>query len=508
MVRGTLAKGEISVFATAPATLAHGEAVRFLQRATFGGSPSEVASLIAEGVENWWEREVAEMPGRSNFALFLRDGVRAPTLWNRYFTGNALLRKRLGYALSQIFVTSFDGADGFAVAEYVDLLEKNCFGTYRELLEVISKSVAMGQYLTYTYNFKADWVTGQLPDENYAREILQLFSIGLVELNLDGTVRHDSAGNPIETYGQDDILGLARVFTGWYPDTSIERPARMRRPMVNNPQWHSPESKSFLGTTIPANTGAERSMQIALDTIANHPNVAPFISRQLIQRLVTSNPSPAYVRRIASVFTNDGNGVRGNLEAVFWAILTDDEAWSPPTSTTGKLREPVLRFTTVMRALDVRSTERPWKVWSTKNPAESLGHSPFESLSVFNFYRPGYTPPTSRFADRGLVAPEFQIANETSVFGWVNFIARFLQWPPAGIEFNYTGLLVLADRPPGLVNELASRLVGWPLSPDTHQTIVNAVSAINLWTPEVTRMERIHGAVVMIAASNDFLYDR
>lgn len=496
------------MLATAPATLTRGEAVRFLQRATFGGSPDEVQGVIDEGVDRWWRREVAEIPNSTNSGLFGRDGVRAPTIWNRYFTGNALLRKRMGYALSQIFVTSYAGIDGHAVFEYIDLLEENCFGTYRELLDVVSTSVAMGQYLTYTYNFKADWVPGQLPDENYAREILQLFSIGLVELNQNGTLRRDSAGNPIETYDQDDIIGLARVFTGWYPNTAIPLPERMRRPMTVNPQWHSPEAKSFLGTTIPANTGPVTSMKRALDTIAAHSNVAPFISRQLIQRLVTSNPSAEYVRRVAAVFNNDGAGVRGNLEAVFWAILTDDEAWAPPTETAGKLREPVLRFTSVMRAMGVRSTREPWLLWSTIDPADGLGHGPFEADSVFNFYRPRYTPPNSGLANRGLVAPEFQLATETSVLGWVNFVARFLQWPPDGIEFDYTGLLVLSSRPAGLVKELAARMLGWPLSPETEETIVNAVSAINLWTDEVTQFERIHGAVVMIAASNDFLYER
>ena len=278
--------------------------------------------------------------------------------------------------------------------------------------------------------------------------------------------------------------------------------------MAFNANWHSPEPKSFLGTTIPANTGPRQSMQLALNRIANHSNVGPFISRQLIQRLVMSNPSTAYVRRVATVFNNDGTGVRGNLEAVFWAILTDDEAWAPPTATSGKLREPVLRFTTMMRALDVSSTQRPWKVYSTSDPAEALAHSPFEAHSVFNFYRPGYTPPNGGFADRGLVAPEFQIANETSVLGWVNYIARFLQWSPDGIEFDYTGLIVLGDHPAALVDELSSRLLGWPLSPATRQTIIDAVAAINLWTVEVTRFERIHGAMVMIAASDDFLYER
>ena len=140
------------MFATAPGRLSQGEAVRFLQRATFGGSPSEVAGLIDEGVDRWWQREVAETPNNTNYELFLRDGVRAPTIWNRYFTGNALLRKRMAYALSQIFVTSYSGIDGNAVFEYIDLLEENCFGTYRDLLDVISTSVAMGQYLTYAWN--------------------------------------------------------------------------------------------------------------------------------------------------------------------------------------------------------------------------------------------------------------------------------------------------------------------------------------------------------------------
>jgi uncharacterized protein (DUF1800 family) len=230
--------------------------------------------------------------------------------------------------LSEIFVVGIDGLNmsfrQFAAANYMDILERNAFGNYRKLIEEISTSTTMGVFLSHRGNNKANLTTGQLPDENYAREIMQLFSLGLVELNVDGTPKL-TAGKSLETYDQADVSGLARVFTGWdYDSSDADTPDRNRRPMANTASRHESGVKEFLGVTIAAGTSATASLTIALDTLLNHPNTGPFISRQLIQRLVTSNPSAAYVGRVASVF-NSTKSTGGDFKALLRAILLDDE---------------------------------------------------------------------------------------------------------------------------------------------------------------------------------------
>ena len=349
--------------------------------------------------------------------------------WRGVLSEPDQLRRRVGYALSQILVASSNDLGQSTIAHYMDLLEQHAFGTFRELLEAVSRSQAMGEYLTFVNNRKADPRRGRVPDENYAREVMQLFTIGLWELEPDGT-RRLAGGQPIPSYDQDDIAGLARVFTGWRrPDD--ETPARYSLPMVMREQDHEPGAKSFLGTTIPPDTLGEDSLVMALDTLAAHDNVGPFIGRQLIQRLVTSNPSPAYIRRVSETFADNGSGVRGDLGAVVRAVLLDDEAWrADQPATFGKLREPVLRFTVVARALDITSSDDDnWSFDNTRDSATSLGQLPFASPSVFNFYRPGYVAPQTPLSDLDLVAPEFQIVDETSAIGWVNWLGDYLRNP-------------------------------------------------------------------------------
>jgi len=338
------------------------------------------------------------------------------------------------------------------------------------------------------------------------------------------------------------------VFTGFEAPQIDDDPNRYQLPMISDGDFarrhHEQGEKRFLGETIPASDTRtlDESLTIALDTIANHQNVGPFISRQLIQRLVTSNPSAAYVSRIASVFADDGTGQRGNLAAVVRALLVDDEAWRPtPPATSGKLREPVLRFTIAARAFDVSISRSPWIIGDLGDAATQLGQQPFDASSVFNFYRPGYVPPQSPLGDAGLTAPEMQITNETTAIGWVNYIARFLRRPPsrvfnrdepseyrAQIELDFDALVAMiatetvsAAAAENLVNELTARLCPHGLSAAVREVVIRRVRQIedDRYDPDRTgdffvqrrndvHLDRVVSAATMILASTDFLWER
>lgn len=521
-----------SPLTSAPTNLTRSSATRFLQQATFGALPGDVDHLLDVGIDAWFDEQLA-LESTISHHLNRGNGIgNDRSVWEGYLSGPDQLRKRLSYALSQIFVVRYTNLNSNNSASYIDLLERHCFGTYRDLLEHVTRSVSMGTYLTYRFSKKANEATGTVPDENYAREVMQLFSIGLWELNSDGTRRLDSSGDPIPTYDQDDVVGLARVFTGFavqgvtdYSDYDL--------PMVTQDQHHETGEKRFLGTTIPAlpTRTTNSSVGLALDSIASHANVAPFISHRLIQRLVTSNPSPAYVARVAAVFDDDGSAqhVRGNLAAVARAVLLDEEAWqSAPPETHGKLREPVLRFSILARAMGFTSTNGTWLVRNTSNKATGLAQQPYDAPSVFNFYRPGYIPPQSALGDAGLAAPEMQIADEASAVGWVNFVARFLRVPLGTTAFDVDDLLALAtgasltDAEAGaLVDELGERLCPRGLSAPVREVAVrrvrgitdDAYDATSTATAHVRRRDNVHrdrlfGAVTMLAVSPDFLYER
>ncbi len=506
--------------AAVPAPFTPNDAIRFLQRATFGPRPADVDHLLDIGVDAWFTEQLAMPIGTNNYDRWIQPTdphyTHAPTIWEGMFAGQDQLRKRVAYALSQILVVSRYELDTSDVLAYADVLEAGAFGTYRELLERVTLTSVMGQYLTYQYNRRASG--SRLPDENYAREIMQLFSIGLWQLDAAGN-RRLSNGQPIPSYDQNDILGLARVFTGWGP-TVDAKPERSRLPMIPlmpSDQWHESGAKTFLGVTIPANTNITDSLEIALDTLAYHPNTAPFICKQLIQRLVTSNPSAAYVTRVTNVWANDGADTVGNLFAVVKAILTDSEGWqASPSGRVGKLREPVLRFTTVTRALGITATAG-WPIDDTENAASELAQQPYLSPSVFNFYRPGYVPPQTDMSASGMVGPEFQIADETSCIGWVNFVSQFLRRPRGGSSTTFTAttvghaesLLPIAGDPAALVDEMNVRLCAGRLSTAARTIAVDTVTRMPYGTTNVgQQQERVLAAAILVAASTDFLYER
>ena len=501
-----------------PLTAAQFEASRLLAQAGLGASDTEISAVIQAGAAGWIDAQLAAPPSPPMWDWLVAKGYNASRfrggsvgldemVWRKLFTAPDALRQRVVLALTELFVVSIIGVNGnwrqFTLAAYWELLEQHCFGTYRNLLERITLSVAMGLYLNMLGNQKENLATGRQPDENYAREVLQLFAIGLYELNPDGSQRLGADGQPIETYDQATISGLARVFTGWSHDgANSDSPDYLRRPMAHNPALHSLLEKKFLGRTIPANTAGPQSLRMALDTIAAHPNVGPFIGRQLIQRLVTSNPSPAYVARVAAVF-NDSGGVRGNLGAVVRAILTDAEARTVPSANTaGRLREPVLRFVQWGRTFNAVSPDDDW--YGSTIDITRLGQSPLRSPSVFNFFRPGYVPPNTALGARGLVAPELQITNETTVAGFANFMQGVLQNGAGDIRSDYAVWMQWAHDATYLVARLNMALAAGQVGTQTAAAIAAAVGTIGA-TSDGGRRARIWAAALMILCAPEYL---
>ncbi len=508
--------------------IAAADASRFLAQASMGATREQISRVQAIGYSAWIDEQFAAPATTSRWDWLVANGYNAATYknsesgfdasaWLKILSAADTLRQRVTLALSEILVAAIDGFVGagwrsFSAAAYLDLLEANAFGNYRNLLQAVSTSAPMGEFLTFRGNVKYNAVTGALPDENYAREVMQLFTIGLVQLNLDGTPKLLN-GAPQETYTLDDITGLARVFTGWDYDLAggdTSTPDFKRRPMIQIASRHELGAKTFIGTTIPAGTDGVNSLRLALDALFAHANVAPFISRQLIQRLVCSNPSPAYVARVATVFNNDGNGVKGNLRAVIKAILLDTEARnlaSASTGSFGKLREPMLRFAAWARAYGATSPSGAWAIGNTSDPATRLGQSPLRSPSVFNFFRPGYVPPNSSIANAGLVAPEFQITNESTVVGYVNYMQRAVSVGIGDVKANYSALLPLADNAPSLVDELNTVLVAGQLETTSLASIVSAIGSMPGGT-DAARSNRIYAALTLVLASPEFIVQK
>lgn len=498
-----------------------------------GADRAQIDSVVSLGYVGWLDAQMAMPASGTRWDLLLGEGFDAAVnknrqagfdtvAWRKLLSAPDTLRQRVVLALSEVFVAAIDGLSAgrwqqFAGAAYLDLLETHAFGSYRALLEAITLSPAMGGFLTYRGNAKANPTSGALPDENYAREVMQLFTIGLVELNGDGTPRLSGDGLPVETYDQADVTGLARVFTGWDFDyagaeqaAATATPDYVRRPMTQVASRYESGAKTFLGTTIPAGTAAMQCLAQALDALFMHANVAPFFCRQLIQRLVTSNPSPAYVQRIARVFENDGLGVRGNLRAVIRALLLDAESRDDAPAAGagyGKLREPILRFTAWARAFGVTSPSGAWAVGNTSDPARALGQSPLRAPSVFNFFQPAFAPPSSAIAQAALVAPEFQIANESSVIGYLNFMQRAVAGGVGDITPDYTALLALADDAQALLGEINLLLAANQLKPASVAAMVGALQTMPFGS-EALRRNRIHAALMMVLASPEFIVQK
>ena len=385
--------------------------------------------------------------------------------WATAATSTDQLRKRVAFALHHIFMVSLADSNLWshqrAYAQYLDTLNRHAFGNYRNLLEDISLSPVMGIYLSHMRNRKEDPATGRVPDENFAREVMQLFSIGLHELEPDGTLKLDAQGGAIETYNNDDVMALAKIFTGWswaFPDNQLtESKFRWGWPdyqAANDTRIDLKNMRSYPGqfstaavtlfagkphaVNIPAGGSAESRLKLALDALHRHPNVGPFIGRQLIQRLVTSNPSPGYVYRCAEAFRDNGSGVRGDMKAVLRAILLDYEARSLEAAGKqgfGKLKEPDLRLSSILRSLGILApSDGIYRIWNLESVEWALDQNPLRSPTVFNFFSKDYSLPGA-ISNAGLYSPEFQIANETTAISGSNYL-RWAIWD--GVYNNQT----------------------------------------------------------------------
>ncbi len=499
-----------------------GQASRFLAQATFGPTPADIEAVVRDGYAAWLDRQLAMPPSQTHFDWLLQqgknteefkgNGINAPlesTLWRKFISAPDQVRTRVAFSLSEIFVVGVSSITAswplFGAAGFMDLLAEHALGNYRDLLAAVSQNLSMGCMLTYRGNRKEDPKTGRHPDENYAREIMQLFSIGLLELEPDGSLKMVD-GKPVETYTNADVQGLAKVFTGWDingPETDVEF---HRRPMALNNALHSLAEKRFLGAVIPPGTDGHLSLKRAIDVISAHPNVGPFIGTQLIQRLVTSNPSRAYVRRVSAAFDDDGTGARGNLKAVVRAILLDPEARNPDLNAPdwGKVREPILRFSGWARAFGADSTNGVWAMPDTTDNTIRLAQSPMRSASVFNFFRPRYVPPVTELARRHLVAPELQITDETSVAGYLNFLAIYVDRGWEDLQTSYAAEIALAPDPAALVARVALLLAGDAFSDRTAAAIAQAVSSI----PPDRPRDRVRAAITLVAATPEYLVQK
>ncbi len=415
------------------------DAARFLHRASFGPTESSIARLRDIGYVAW----VAEQMQKP--ATFMLPVTRQhnPPRWGEHVNSwleNATnaddqLRQRVAYALSQFFVVSDQGGLGgeqAALSNYYDILVANSFGNFRELLELVTLSPIMGDYLSMKGNQKPDPENGIRPDENYARELLQLFSIGLVQMETDGTVMLDENGVPIPTYDQQVVEAFAHVFTGWH-FTGVEnwnypKNKDWYTPMQAYQKRHDNGEKTLLnGVVLPAGQSAEQDLKGALDNIFNHKNVAPFFAKHMISQMVTSNPSSAYIKRVADTFNDDGNGVRGNIGAVVAATLLDEEAinghqMNPEVF--GKLREPVVRLVSLWRAFDGNPAHPDFSYGWLK---ARLAQAPLQSPSVFNFFSPAFSQ-GGVIRDMELKSPEFQIHNESSIINITSAMLSHTIW--------------------------------------------------------------------------------
>jgi uncharacterized protein (DUF1800 family) len=524
------------------------DATRLLTQATFGPTESEIPVVINKGYGAWIDGQLAARS--SSHLLYLDNRIAQIRLTNAtalssanhfhesfwLYAANspAQLRERMKFALSQIFVISLPDAGNSmrSAASYYDMLGDNAFGNYRTLLEQVALHPMMGVYLTHIGNQKEDLATGQTPDENFAREIMQLMSIGVHELNPDGTVRLDGSGNPIPTYTSSDISNLAKVFTGlsWYAATPTNATFRGNgrtadsyvRSMIAYPNFHSTSAKTFLGATIPSgSTDAMREVQTALDVIAAHPNVPPFMCRQLIQRFVTSNPTPGYIQRCSNTWINNGSGVRGDLGAVIKMILLDGEARDADLANSpsyGKVREPIVRMANWMRAFGATSVSGNYLLNST-SAQTSLGQSALAAPSVFNFYRPGYVPPNTRAGAQYLTVPEFQIVNEVSVAGYANTMQAAIGngiGTGSDVRSAYPNEVVIAHDANALADRMNRMLLNGRMSSALRARIVESVNGItipaengsNQATINTARLNRSRLAVYMTMVSPEYLVQR
>ncbi len=503
--------------AAADGPMSEAEAFRLLEQTTFGPQMDDIKAVASMGAEGWINQQMS-LPGTQLRPTLLNG---RHDRWNEYVNAwwriaiqsEDQLRQRVAFALSEIFVVSAAGGLGSeqqGVSNYYDILVRNAFGNYRNLIEEITLNPVMGEYLSMKGNRAPDPSENIRPDENYARELLQLFSIGLSQLNPDGTEKLDAEGVPLPTYNQSHVEAFAHVFTGWHfanaEDFRWPRNKDYINPMVAWPEYHDTgEKRLVLGKVLPAGQTPEQDLKDALDTIFAHPNVGPFISKQLIQRLVTSNPSPTYVKDVAAVFDNNYRGERGNLASTVKAILMHREArqghLEQPT-TFGKPKEPLLRLSQLWRAFEPDSIHRDFNYsWAFKE----LQQAPLSSPTVFNFFRPDYSE-NGTIRDNGLVSPELQILDENSVITMTSRLTASALWShnytsdpgTSRIVINITEEMQLEPDPDALIEHLNTLLLGGRMS----ESLKNEIKLLMDGRPgENAASTRVTEAIFLVVTS-------
>ena len=487
------------------------DASRFLNQCTFGATPALIQQVQQQGFDAFLSNQFTK-PTSSHLAYFdsIPQGNQYDVMdswWTISIRAPDQLRQRIAFALSEILVVSFENGNlsgnPESVAAYADILANDAFGNYRQMLQDVTLSPTMGVYLDMLRSDIADPDTGSHPNENYPRELMQLFSIGLFQLNIDGSLALDADGLPIPTYGQSEVSGLAAALDGWTFSGSTDfwdGDPNFRQPMMPFQDHHTPEAKKILGgVIIPANQTAQADLQMALDTIFNHPNVGKFIGRELIQRLVTSNPSPGYIYRVAQAFDNNGQGVRGDMKAVIRAILLDFDARGATKTGQGegKQKEPPIRLTDLYRSLTNSPPNGIYSFWLV----DEFGEQPFNSPTVFNFFTPDYVAPGA-IASSGLVSPEFQITTETTVVEQANTIYAALFWQ--NIPLNTSQEEALASDPAGLVDHFNATLMNGAMSSAMRQVLIDTITQLPADDPQ----ERVLSALWLILNSPEYIIEK
>ncbi|HEY6071228.1 MAG TPA: DUF1800 family protein, partial [Chthoniobacterales bacterium] len=487
------------------------DASRFLNQCTFGATPALIQHVQQVGFDAFLSEQFLK-PATSHLAFY--DAQPAPSRddvmnswWTIAITSDDQLRQRIAFALSEILVVSFENGGlnehPESVAAYADILANDAFGDYRQLLQDVTLSPTMGVYLDMLRSDIADPDTGSHPNENYPRELMQLFSIGLFQLNIDGSLALDADGLPIPTYGQAEVSGLAAALDGWTFAGSSDfwnGDPNFRQPMMNFPDHHTPEAKKILGgVVIPAGQTPAADLQMALDTIFNHQNVGKFIGRELIQRLVTSNPSPGYVYRVAQAFDNNGQGVRGDMKAVVRAILLDYDARgaSKNGQGAGKEKEPLVRLTNLYRSINNTPNHGFYSFWL----ADEFGERPFDAETVFNFFTPDYVAPGA-IASAGLLSPEFQIVTETTVVEQANTIYAALFWQDIPLDISQEQ--ALAADPAALVDHFNATLMNGAMSSAMRQVLIDTITQLPPGDPQ----ERVLSTLWLIFNSPEYLIEK
>lgn len=531
------------------------EAVRFLAQSTLGGNALLTQHVVDVGIDEWLKEQheepanyltpsiqeiyntilathIAEGGDSADFSIRPNSAHLDYAWWDNTIRGKDLLRQRMAYALSEIFVISLEsniGGYGKAVANYYDILIRNAFGNYRDLLEEVTRNPAMGVYLSHLNNSKTDTANNTNPDENYAREVMQLFSIGLHELNKDGSFKLDGDGNTIPTYDNEDIKEFAKIFTGlgigarrdtiepgfwhslYYADVTV--------PMVMYEEYHEPGEKHLLnGYTVPDGQTGDEDLTAALDHLFNHPNVGPFMAKRLIQHFIKSNPTPQYIKDITAIFEDNGDGVRGDLWAVLKGILLHPEArdceWiTDPTQ--GKLREPILRYTTVARHFGGYSPYEG-RFWNhSYSYLNDVDQHPLHAPTVFNFFAPDFSP-NGDISDLGMVGPEFEIHNSRTGINYANRVYYWIEYEyllacssndvPEDVnhitETNITSLFEYSKDADALLDQLDLFLCHGQLSERTKNIIKETINEFPVTSSGLT--SRIELAAYLILMSPDY----